>query len=189
MAAGLMPRSPRRVAGPLGGLVLALALAGCGSGITAGGLGATPPDAATPLIAPTTAMAATLAALEAALASGGYDIGVPGQLYRPTEPASFVRVPRIEYRVNLADPSDGVLLIYEFTDAAGAAAGAQTLAGYLASGNGQTTFPGDTVFSVSYLGPTVTLSWFSAARSDDPLAGRGAFNLIAMVGTPVRVIK
>jgi hypothetical protein len=163
--------------------------AACGSGITAGGLGATPSDAATPLTSPTTAMDATLAALRAALAIGGHDLGPAGQLYRPSEPASFVRVPRLVMRVPFADPDDGVIIIYEFTDAAGAAAGAQTLAGYLASGFGQTTFPGDTVFSVSYLGPTVTLSWFSSDRSDDHVAARGAFDLIAAVGTSVRVVK
>lgn len=179
----------RRGIGPLVAGLLALALAGCGSGITAGGLGPTPPDAAKPLSEPTTAMAATLTALQAALAVGGDRVALAGQPYRPSEPASFVRVPRIVYRVDLADPNDGILLIYEFTDAAGAAAGANTLAGYLGSGSGQTNFPGDTIFSVSYLGPTVTLSWFAASRSDDPVAGRGAFDLIATVGTQVRVIK
>ena len=134
-------------------------------------------------------MDATLAALRAALLIGGYDLGPAGQLYRPSEPASFVRVPRTEFRVPFADADDGVIIIYEFTDASDAAAGAQTLAGYLASGFGQTTFPGDTVFSVTYLGPTVVLSWFSADRSGDQVAGRGAFDLIASVGSSVRVVK
>jgi hypothetical protein len=170
-------------------LLAAVVLAGCRSGITAGGLGPAQPDLATPLASPTTAMAATLAALEAALAAGGYDLGPAGQLFRPSEPASFLRMPRAVFRVALADADDGVVLIYEFTDGAAAAAGAGTLAGYLASGVGQTNFSADTVFSVAYLGPTVALSWFSADRSGDPVAGRGAFDLIATVGTTVRVVK
>ena len=191
MAAGLM-RSRGRDRPRLGLAAVALSAllaAGCGSGITAGGLGATAPDSATPLPSPTTAMAATLAALQAALAIGGYALMPAQQLYRPSEPASFVRVPRAEFRVPFADPDDGVVIIYEFVDAAGAAAGAETLAGYLASGFAQTTFAGDTVFSVTYLGPTLALSWYSADRSGDPAAARGAFDLIAAVGTSVRVVK
>jgi hypothetical protein len=183
-----MARSARHGAGLLA-TILAVGLAACGSGITAGGLGPEQSDAAAPLTSPTTAMAATLSALETALSAGGYRLLPAGQLYRPSQPASFVPVPRIVYRVDLADPDDGVVLIYEFTDAGGAAAGARTLAAYLGSGVGQTNFAGDTVFSVSYLGPTVTLSWFSPERSGDPVAGRGAFDLIAGVGTSVRVIK
>jgi hypothetical protein len=174
----------------LAAVVLAAAvLAACGSGITAGGLGPAQQDVATPLASPTTAMAATLAALEGALLVGGYGLGPAERLFRPSEPASFLNLPRTVYRVPLADADDGVVVIYEFTDAAGAAAGAGTLAGYLASGVGQTNFAGDTVFSVAYLGPTVALSWFSADRSGDPVAGRGAFDLIATVGTTVRVVK
>lgn len=180
------PSFPRLLA--VAGLVATL-LGGCGHGITVGGLGATPSDAATPLDSPTTAMASTLAALQEALAPGGFNLGLPGQAYRPSEPASFVRVPRAVFRVPFADPDDGVVIVYEFTDAAGAAAGAGTLADYLASGNGQTTFPADTVFAVSYLGPTVVFSWFSADRSGDPVVGRAAFDLIAGVGTRVRVVK
>ena len=181
-----MHMTPRRAAASF--LCVAL-LAGCGSGITAGGLGPTQPDLATQLASPTTAMAATLAALETALAVGGYDLAPASQPYRPSEPASFLSVPRTVFRVPFADPDDGVVVVYEFTDAAGAASGAGALAGYLASGVGQTNFPADTVFSVAWLGPTVALSWFSADRSGDPIAGRGAFDLIATVGTSVRVVK
>ncbi|MFI5255589.1 MAG: hypothetical protein ACHQ15_09050, partial [Candidatus Limnocylindrales bacterium] len=136
-----MPRGPGRLALAV---LLAALLSGCGHGITVGGLGATPSDAATPLGSPTTAMASTLAALQDALATEGFSLGPPGQAYRPSEPASFVRVPRALFRVPFAVPDDGFVIVYEFTDAAGAAAGAGTLADYLASGNGQTTFPADT---------------------------------------------
>jgi hypothetical protein len=180
-------RAPPR---PVAALFLSAALlAGCGSGITSGGLGPSMPAAATPLTSPTTAMSATLAALQAALTAGGYRLALATQLYRPSEPASFLGVPRTVFRVPLADPNDGVVVVYEFTDGDAAAAGANTLAGYLASGVGQTNFPADTVFSVTWLGPTVVLSWFAAERSGDPVAGRGAFDLIATVGTPVRVVK
>jgi len=170
-------------------LLVAALMAGCGSGITAGGLGPAPPDLATQLASPTTAMAATLAALQAALRTGGYGLAPAERPFRPSEPGSFLSVPRAVFRVTLADPDDGVVVIYEFTDAAAAAVAAGTLAGYLASGSGQTNFPGDAVFSVTYLGPTVALTWFSANRAGDPIAGRGAFDLIAAVGTTVRVVK
>lgn len=170
-------------------LVVALTVAGCGRGITGGGLGPEDPDAATPLTSVTTAIETSVSALRGALAAGGYDLEPEVGLFRSSEPAAFMSVPRAVYRVRLADPGDGIVVVYQLPDANAAGAAAAILADYLASGFGRTNYPGDARFSVAQLGPTVILAWVSPSRSADPAAARGAFDLMATVGTTFPVPK
>jgi hypothetical protein len=174
---------------PVGGaLVVVLLVAGCGGGIPAGGLGPQNPAAATPLASVTTAIETSASALQAALAAGGYELDAASGPFRSSEPAALIRVPRAVYRVRLADPDDGAVVIYQLPDANAAGSAAADLAGYLASGSGKVNYPADALVSVAQLGPTVILTWFSPGRSDDPDAARGAFELIASVGRAYPVL-
>ncbi len=176
----------RALAGPL--VAVALVVAGCGHGIPAGGLGPADPAAATPLASVTTAIETSASALQAALAAGGYELDPVTGPFRSSEPAAFIRLPRGVYRVRLADPGDGVVVVYQLPDANAAGTAAADLAGYLASGSAKVNYPADALVSVAQLGPTVILTWFSPGRSDDPEAARGAFDLIATVGRAYQVL-
>lgn len=176
----------RSLAGPL--VAVALLVAGCGRGIPAGGLGPADPAAATPLASVTTAIETSASALGAALAAGGYGLDPATGPFRSSEPAAFIVLPRAVYRVRLADPDDGVVVIYQLPDANAAGSAAADLAGYLAGGSARVNYPADALVSVAQLGPTVILTWFSPGRSDDPDAARGAFDLIATVGRAYPVL-
>jgi hypothetical protein len=176
----------RSLAGPL--VAVALVVAACGHGISAGGLGPADPAAATPLASVTTAIETSASVLKSALAAGGYELDPVTGPFRSSEPASLIGVPRAVYRVRLADPDDGAVVIYQLPDANAAGSAAAHLAGYLASGSAKVNYPADALVSVAQLGPTVILTWFSPGRSDDPDAARGAFELIAAVGRAYPVL-
>jgi len=174
---------------PAAGVVLVVLLAAaCGRGVPAGGLGPADPAAATPLASVTTAIETSASALGAALAAGGYGLDPVTGPFRSSEPASFIGLPRAVYRVRLADPDDGAVVIYQLPDANAAGSAAGDLAEYLASGSAKVNYPVDALVSVAQLGPTVILTWFSPGRSDDPDAARSAFELIAAVGRAYPVL-
>jgi len=170
----------RSLAGTL--VAVALVVVGCGRGVPAGGLGPENPTAATPLASVTTAIETSASVLGSALAAGGYELDSVTGPFRSSEPAAFIGLPRAVYRVRLADPDDGPVVIYQLPDANAAGSAAADLAEYLASGSAKVNYPADALVSVAQLGPTVILTWFSPGRSDDPDAARGAFELIATVG-------
>jgi hypothetical protein len=176
----------RSLASPL--VAVALVVAGCGHGIPAGGLGPANPAAATPLASVTTAMETAASVLQAALAAGGYGLDPVTGPFRSSEPAAFIGLPRAVYRIRLADPEDGAVVIYQLPDANAAGSAAADLAGYLATGSAKVNYPADALVSVAQLGPTVILTWFSPGRSDDPDAARGAFDLVATVGRAYQVL-
>lgn len=187
-AAGLERHSALGPRVALVALVLALAAGGCGRGFEAGGLG-TVPDAETPRASAGPAAQGTIAALDDALAVGGYLLEPASRPFQPAQPASLITVPRSAFQVRLSDPDGGVVLIYEFPTGEAARIGADDLAGYLSSGPGKINFPGDTTFYVAHLGSTVIMSWSSPSRSADPEAARGAFDLISTVGSEVTVLR
>jgi hypothetical protein len=131
----------------------------------------------------------TVEALEAALLASSERLGVPTGAYRPSEPASLLQTPRVIRRVELADPDDGFVVIYEAENRGAALERAAELADYVESGFGQTNFVADTQFSVSTLEDTVIFSTWSQRRSDDPERAQGAFDAIASVGTPIEISK
>jgi len=131
----------------------------------------------------------SVAAVEAALLASGERLGMPAGAYRPSEPESLLQTPRVLRRVELADPDDGFVVIYEADSRGAALDQAAELADYLESGFGQTNFAADTQFSVSTFEDTVVFTTWSQRRSDDPERAEAAFEAIATVGTPVEINK
>ena len=143
----------------------------------------------TPLRSFDASVAATIGALESAVATVGERLEVPSGAYRPSEPEPLLQVPRAVRRVDLADGDDGYVIIYEAESDNEAVRLADELAGYLGSGFGQTNYVADTQFSVSTLGDTIVFTTWSQRRSDDPGRAEAAFDAIATVGDPVEVAK
>lgn len=131
----------------------------------------------------------TVEAVEAALGAAGERLTMPTGAYRPSEPPSLLQLPRTIRRVDLADPDDGFVVVYEAPSAGAAIELADDLADYVESGFGQTNFPADTQFAVSTLEDTIVFTTWSQRRSDDPERAEAAFDAIAEVGTPVEIDK
>lgn len=194
MAARLRP-----AAGLALGLLLALTGAACGTAPAPTSPGrsgpaglpapSSPAALATSDLVPTADVAATAQRLQVALAAAGFRLDLMNPPARPSEPASLTQVQRSVYRVDLADPGTGVVVIYDLAAASVAAEASQTLAAYLASGFGQTNFPLDAQFAVAQVGPTVVMTWWAASRSSDPKAAERAFDAVASVGQPSPVTK
>jgi hypothetical protein len=134
-------------------------------------------------------VADTISALEGAVASIGERLVVPTAPYRAAEPEALLQVPRTVRRVDLADPDDGYVVIYQAAGQQDAERVAQDLADFLGSGVGQANFTPDTQFSVSVLDDTVVFTSWSAERSDDPARAQAAFDALATVGEAVAVHK
>jgi len=135
------------------------------------------------------AEATTVTALRQRLAGAGFQLSAVAQPVEPAVPTAFASVPNVVYRIELADPDQGFVLIYDFPDPTAASAGAGTLARFVGSGFGQTTYPADAVFSVASLGADVVFTWWSPSRASDPAAAQAAFLAVAAVGNPVPVTK
>lgn len=180
-----------------GALLVALVLAASGAACAApaGPPGSplsqaqTPFQAALPDPAPGPETQATAGLVGAAVGQAGLQFSVETRAVRTAEPADVLAVPRTAYRVNLADPDGGYVVIYAFATPDAAATGARSLARYLAGGFGQTNYPIDAQFSVARVGGNVIFTWWSEARSSDPAAARRAFGAIASVGLPQPVTK
>jgi hypothetical protein len=87
---------------------------------------------------------------------------------RPAESALLVAAPRAVFQVTLpADPTRGFILVYEFADAARAAAAATEEQAYLSSGPGRVQTPEGTVHVMRQVGATVVLyDWLPGAAKD-----------------------
>lgn len=143
----------------------------------------------TPLRSFDASVSATIGRLRAAVGVVGHRLDVAAAAYRPSEPPSLLQAPRVVMRVDLADPDDGYLVIYEAADATAAELLAQELADYLGSGFGQTNYPADTQFSVAVLDDTVVFTSWSAGRSSDPDGAKAVFDALGSVGMEVEVLK
>ncbi|HEX5465868.1 MAG TPA: hypothetical protein VFW92_04240 [Candidatus Limnocylindrales bacterium] len=189
-AAGCGPApGPSGAAGPSGSAGASLpsgstAQASVGPGDTGSTAGLATPD-----LVPTADVAAAAQRLQTTLQAQGFRLDLMNPPARPAEPVGLDRTPRSVYRVDLADPDTGIVVIYDLADAAVAANAAHTLAAYLASGFGQTNFPLDAQFAVAQVGPTVVMTWWAASRTSDPTAAERAFDAVASVGQPVPVTK
>ncbi len=181
--------SGRPIRGILG-VVLAVACAGCGAAPAA----TSPPPGGSAAIVPaepglSAAEATTVTLLRRSLATGGFQLSPVSQQVQPAVPVTFATTPVVVYRIELADPDQGFILIYDFSAPAAAAAGAAALARFVGSGFGQTTYPIDAEFSVASLGADVIFTWWSPGRASDPTTTRAAIGLVASVGTAVPVTK
>lgn len=88
--------------------------------------------------------------------------------YRPPESAMLASAPRAVYQVTLpADPTGGYIVVYEFTDSAGAAMAAAEQQAYLATGPGRVQSPLGAVHVIRQVGTTVVYySWLPGAAND-----------------------
>ena len=169
---------------------LALACVACGASpassppLPAGSIAIVPPE---PGLSASEATSVTL--LRQSLAGGGFQLSPVSQPVQPAVPLAFETVPLVVYRVELADPDQGFVLIYDFPAPPAAAAGATSLARFVGSGFGQTTYPSDAVFSVASLGADVIFTWWSPGRASDPAVTGAAMARVAAVGAVVPVTK
>lgn len=170
----------------------ALLFAACGGGAPAPpdrGVGAAGDVLPTPQRSLSPQIAATVRALEGYLAPHGYRLVQVNRPYRPSEPESLSLVPRAVFQLDQAEPDEGYVVVYEFSDAEAAAARGRELAGYLGSGFGQTNYPVDAQFALSQMGGTLVLGWWSPERSSRPERVRRALELTRGFGQPIPVAK
>ncbi len=168
---------------PLAAVVLALA-----SGLSAcGGSSAPLPStaaAATPPASLSPAVIATRAVLQAALEARGLGL-IDGTLVaRPAEPPSFAGVARWPFLVPLAaDPTAGLIVVYELPSVQGATEAGQEMAAYLGSGPGRVQRSADVQVLLRQVGSTLVLFSFSSSATDPKLAAIAA--ALDSVGTAV----
>lgn len=164
---------------------LAVIAAACGGGAPT--TDSTPAPTATlpvPMASLSPRVQVASAAVADVLAGGGFELEHVVQPFRTGEPAALRLVPRALFRVRLADPESGWVVVYDAGSRDRATQLAGELVGYLQSGFGQTNFPMDAQFAVNQLDAMVTFSWFSRERSGDPEAAEQAFELLRRVGQP-----
>ena len=106
---------------------------------------------------------------------------------RPAEAPLLGGAPRAVYQVILPkDPSHGFIVVYEFPDAARAAAAATEEQTYLATGPARVQTPLGTVSIIRQVGPTVVFyEWLPAGATDDSAPGIQAALETVGVGYPV----
>lgn len=148
-------------------LVLAASVAGCGIAAPSAPV---PSDAApsASVGAPSGAVELTRGLIEAALRPAGLALVVPRDPFRPPESVALVEVPRAVFRVVLADPTAGLIVVYEFPDAAGASSAGRAQAAWLASGPGAIQFPPGTTHVIRVVGTTLVTFSYPPADAADP---------------------
>ena len=106
---------------------------------------------------------------------------------RPAEAPLLAAAPRAVYQVLLPkDPTKGLVVVYEFPDAASAAAAATQEQAYLATGPGRVQRPQGTVSIIRQLGTTVIFyDWLPGASQDDTAPGIQAALETLGTGYPV----
>lgn len=127
------------------------------------------------------------ALVEARLAAAGLRVAQSPVAYRPGEPAAVQYAARAVLRVEMADPNEGWLMIYDLrTDDAARRAG-QDFAAYLASGLGRTNYPRDAQFALSRSDGALFFYWWSPERSSDADRARAAFDAVRAAGESIEV--
>ena len=164
--------------------VMGAVLGGCG---IAASTGAQAPTATVAIPSYSPAIAETRRQVVAALAVSSLQLQDATQPFRPPESPTVTAATRGVFQVILpADPTHGYIVVYEFRDAATAAAAGAELAAYLGTGPGRIQFPPDTQHLIRLLGTTlVTYSWSPANSTDtrsDPIPGD-----LATLGTEIAV--
>ena len=106
---------------------------------------------------------------------------------RPGETPLLAAAPRAVYQVILPkDPTKGFIVVYEFPDAARAAAAAAEEQAYLATGPGRVQRPQGTVTVIRQVGSTVVFyDWLPGASLDPSAPGIQATLETLGVGYPV----
>lgn len=89
--------------------------------------------------------------------------------FRPPEDLTFTTAPRAVYQVILPDaPTEGFIVVYEFSDPTAAAEAAADLAGYLATGPARVQVPFGARHVIRLVGSTVVVyTWVPEGVSDE----------------------
>ena len=116
----------------------------------------------------TGAVAQTRGAIAAALGERQLVLNDTQTPFRPAEAPLLASAPRAVYQAWLPqDPDRGMIVVYEFTDSAMAAAAAAEQQRYLASGPGRVQSPQGTVHVIRGLDTTVIVyDWLPGAAND-----------------------
>ena len=131
----------------------AVVLTGCGIAARRGPLQS---PVATPVPSVPVAIEQTRRQLEGAIRAAGYFFDRAEQPFRPPESPAVAAAPRVVFQVLLPDdPGRGQIVVYEFPDAARAAAAGREMASYVASGPGRVQFPPDAEHVLRQLGTTL----------------------------------
>jgi hypothetical protein len=173
MAPGVRVRaSGRRLGLVVGSMVfLVAAVAGCG-----GSVASAPPAAAAttrPARTVTPAVALTRTELVRVLGERNLVLSDSQAPVRPAETPLLGAAPRAVYQVLLPkDPTNGFIVVYEFTDPSQAAAAAAQQAAFVATGPGRVQTPQGTVTVIRQVGSTVVFyEWLPGAALDPSAAG------------------
>jgi len=135
----------------------------------------------------TPAVAATRAALDAALRAGA-QVGLEDALegYRPAEPAVLAFAPRAVFKVRLPDdPNRLYVVLYAFPHAAAAADAGRQAATFYASGPALVQFPADTRFALAQVGEVLVFTAWSPGSTSDQVTAQGAFDAIRGFGQAI----
>ncbi|MCI0583540.1 MAG: hypothetical protein L0227_11755 [Chloroflexi bacterium] len=158
-------------------VLVILVLAALVGGSTPPGVATFPPAGATTGVAGG-ASAVTRGEVVRALGAAGLQVEDATRAYRPAEAPGFATAPRVVIRAILPDdPGRGLIVIYEFVDAAAATSAARAQADYVASGVGRVQFANDTQFVIRTLGATAVFYAWSPAGATDPQASAIAIAL------------
>jgi hypothetical protein len=173
-------------------LVAGIALAAAVSGVAACGAvedaGRSFPAASVgPAMTVTPAVNQTRTELGRVLGDHGLQLTDTQTPVRMAESPLLTTAPRAVYQVVLPrDPAKGYIVVYDFPDAARAAAAAAEQQAYLATGPGRVQTPQGTITVIRQVGSTVVLyGWLPAAATDPSAAGIQAALETLGVGFPV----
>ncbi len=135
---------------------------------------------------PSPAVIATRAVVRAALQGSGLGLIDGALVARPAEPPSFADVPRWPFLVPLAaDPTTGLIVVYELPSVQRATEAGQEMAAYLGSGPGRVQRPADVQVVLRQVGSTLVLFSFSSSATDPKVAAIAT--ALESVGTPVAI--
>lgn len=175
------------------GLIVAIALAACGtpvqSAVPAATTGPSTPAPQTPMAVLSPQVQAALAAVQRRLAEQGMTLEQSGSDYRPAEPDVAQQVARAVFRLTQPDPNSGWVVIYDLGQPDVAIETGRAFARYLGSGFGQTNYPRDAQFTLNQVGGALVFAWWSPGQSADPDRARAAFEAMQLVGQSVPIVR
>ncbi|MDP8904482.1 MAG: hypothetical protein M3N29_04075 [Chloroflexota bacterium] len=169
-------------------VVAALVAVGCGTGAapTRAPFLTTPPPV-TPLAVPNATIVAARAVLDERLDNAGFTLEQPARRYRPPQPARLQAALHSVFRVDLADPDQGWVVVYDLGNADSAAAAGGEFVRYLET-FGRTNYPADARFAINQLGAALIFHWWSRQGSSDPERAEAAFEVISAIGERFDVV-
>lgn len=134
------------------------------------------------------AVDAARSAIASSLANAGFRLESPVQRYDPGQPGSLQTTPRAVYRINLIDPDQGWVVIYDVGSPDAAFQAGADFAAYLRT-FGHSNYPADAEFALNVFGSALVFHWWSAQRSSEPDRAAAAFAAVVGVGQRIEVIN